>query len=234
MLPPAVQVADRSRYSIDLLTAVDWALVSHEEQRPQSVAEFRSALSGIAARDPTPATYQTTVKIQDPLQATAPPTTLPTGVEFDRDTLKRIEAELAKHIGPIASVMIKTAAKKAYTIAALAEIVSVDIADDKERAAFVRRFSGDKSTPTGDPTRAGATRQQSVPPAASNIDAETLARAEAALAKYIGAVAKVVVKRAAAKARDPGELFLLIAEEIEDKNERKTFIRKAISASGKE
>jgi len=29
-------------------------------------------------------------------------------------------------------------------------------------------------------------------------------------------------------------LFLLIAEEIEDKNERKTFIRKAISASGKE
>ncbi|TMH80194.1 MAG: hypothetical protein E6H51_02130, partial [Betaproteobacteria bacterium] len=105
MLPPAVQVADRSRYSIDLLTAVDWALVSHEEQRPQSVAEFRSALSGIAARDPTPATYQTTVKIQDPLQATAPPTTLPTGVEFDRDTLKRIEAELAKHIGPIASVM---------------------------------------------------------------------------------------------------------------------------------
>ena len=29
MLPPAVQVADRSRYSMELLTAVDWALVSH-------------------------------------------------------------------------------------------------------------------------------------------------------------------------------------------------------------
>src|SRR2546425_12218793 len=86
---------------------------------------------------------------------------------------------------PYTTLFRSTAAKKAYTIAALAEIVSVDIADDKERAAFVRRFSGDKSTPTGDPTRAGATRQQSVPPAASNIDAETLARAEAALAKYI-------------------------------------------------
>jgi serine/threonine-protein kinase len=113
-------------------------------------------------------------------------------------------------------------------------MVSVDIADDKVRAAFVRRFSGDKSTPTGDPTRSGASPQQSVPSAASNIDARTLAKAEAALAKYIGAVAKVVVKRAAAKARDPGELYLLIAEEIEDRNERKTFIRKAISASGKE
>src|SRR5712664_2546473 len=82
MLPPAVQVADRSRYSIELLTAVDWALVSHEEQRPQSVAEFRSALSGLTAPDPGTVTYQTTVKMQDPLQATAPPTTFPTGVEF--------------------------------------------------------------------------------------------------------------------------------------------------------
>ena len=133
-----------------------------------------------------------------------------------------------------APVVIRSAAKKAYTIAGLAEIVSADIANDKERAAFVRRFSGDKSTPTGDPTRATATRQQSLPPSASSIDAQTLAKAEAALAKYIGAVAKVVVRRAAAKARDPGELYLLIAEEIEDKNDRKTFIRKAISASGKE
>jgi serine/threonine-protein kinase len=172
--------------------------------------------------------------MQDPLQATAPPTTLPAGVEFDREALKKVEAELAKHIGPIAHLVIKSAAKKAHTIADLAEIVSVDIADEKLRAAFVRRFSGDKSTPTGDPTRAGATRQQSMPPTASNIDAQTLAKAEAALAKYIGAVAKVVVKRAAAKARDAGELYLLIAEEIEDKDERKAFVRKAISASGKE
>jgi serine/threonine protein kinase len=234
MLPPAVQAADRNRYSAELLTAVDWALVSHEEQRPQSVSEFRSAIPGLALLDPKTVTDQRTVRTQDLQQASAPPTTLPTGVMFDRDTLKRVEAELAKHIGPIASVVIKAAAKRTYTIAGLAEMVSADIADDKARAAFVRKFSGDKSTPTGDPTRAGATRQQSVPPTVSSIDAQTLAKAEAALAKYIGAVAKIVVKRAAAKARDPGELYLLIAEEIEDKNERKTFIRKAISASGKE
>ena len=234
MLPPAVQTADRGRYSMELLAAIDWALVSHEEQRPQSVSEFRSAVPGLAALDKT-MTYKTTVRIQDPRQTTAPPTTFPTGVAFDRDTLKRIEGELAKHIGPIAPVVIRTAAKKAYTIAGLAEMVSADIADDKLRAAFVRRFSSDKSTPTGDPTRADAARQPSVPAtAASSIDAQTLAKAEAALARYIGAVAKVVVKRAAAKARDPGELYLLIAEEIEDKNERKTFIRKAISATGKE
>jgi serine/threonine protein kinase len=231
MLPPALQAADRGRYGAELLAAIDWALTPHEERRPQSVPEFRAALSGLATTD------QTTVKIERiaPVSAppTAPPTTLPTGVTFDRETLKKVEAELAKHIGPIAPVVIRAAAKKTYTVAGLAEIVSADIPDDKERAAFVKKFSGDKSTPTGNPTQARA--GQSAPPSGtSSIDPQTLARAEAALANYIGAVARIVVRRAAAKARDPGELYLLIAEEIEDQNERKAFIRKAISASGRE
>jgi serine/threonine protein kinase len=226
MLPPAAQAVDRSRYDAGLLAAIDWALTLHEERRPQAVADFRSALPGLASAD------QKTVKIERSAPVSAPPTTLPTGVMFDRDTLKKIETELAKHIGPIAPVVIRAAAKKTYTVAGLAEIVSADIADDRERAAFIKKFSGDKSMPTGDPTLARAT--QSAPQAPSSIDAQTLAKAEAALAKYIGAVAKIVVRRAAAKARDPGELYLLIAEEIEDKNERKAFIRRAISASGKE
>jgi serine/threonine protein kinase len=229
MLPPATQAADRNRYSTELLTAVDWALTPHEERRPQTVADFRAALPGLAA-----AADQKTVKIESSVSVSTPTsiplTSLPTGVSFDRETLKKIEAELAKHIGPIAPVVIRAAAKKTFTVAGLAELVSADIADERERAAFVKRFSSDKSTPTGDPARG----TQSAPPTHSNIDSQTLAKAEAALAKHIGAVAKIVVRRAAAKARDPGELYLLIAEEIEDKNERKAFVRKAISATGKE
>jgi eukaryotic-like serine/threonine-protein kinase len=228
MLPPAAQAADRNRYGADLLAAIDWALTPHEERRPQSVPDFRAALPGLATAD------QKTVKIESgappPGPASIPVTTLPTGVAFDRETLKRVETELAKHIGPIAPVVIRAAAKKTYTVADLAEMVSADIPDDKTRAAFVKRFSSDKSTPTGDPARG----TRSAPLVNPNIDAQTLLKAEAALANYIGAVAKIVVKRAAAKARDPGELYLLIAEEIEDRNERKAFIRKAISASGKE
>ena len=62
---------------------------------------------------------------------------------------------------------------------------------------------------------------------------ETLHRAEAELAQHIGAVAKVVVKRAAQKARDESELYLLLADEIEDKTEKRNFVRKALSVSGK-
>jgi serine/threonine protein kinase len=224
VLPPAVQTADRNRYTMELLTAVDWALAPHEDQRPQSVADLRAVLSGLA----TP---------EEKTQTRSKPsglTSVPTGVTFDLETLKKVEAELAKFIGPIAHVVVKSAAKKAYTIASLAETVAVDIANDKDRAAFVKKFSADKSVPTGDPTRATAAQQQSRPTGPSKIDPQTLFKAEAALAQHIGAVAKVVVRRAAARARDAGELYLLIAEEIEDPGERKSFMRKAISASGKE
>jgi serine/threonine-protein kinase len=65
-------------------------------------------------------------------------------------------------------------------------------------------------------------------------DPATLAKAETELAKYIGAVARVVVRRAAAKARDESELYLLLADQIEDKEQKKLFVRKAMSVSGRE
>jgi len=227
LLKPAVKAAEGNLYTAELLAAVDWALSPREQQRPQSVREFRAALTGRTMPEPA------TLKTQESKRAFGAPTSVPTGAAFDPDTLRKIEMELANYIGPIAAVVVRSAAKKAYTVANLAEIVSVDIADAKNRTAFIRKFSSDRSTPTGVPTRTAATRQQSSQPI-SSIDPTTLAKAESALAKYIGAVAKVVVKRAAAKARDPGELYQLIAAEIEDKNERNTFIRKGMSVSEKE
>jgi serine/threonine-protein kinase len=62
---------------------------------------------------------------------------------------------------------------------------------------------------------------------------EVLERAEQSLADYLGPVARVVVKRAAAKARDERELYLLLGDEIEDPDERKAFVRRGVSMSGK-
>jgi len=42
-----------------------------------------------------------------------------------------------------------------------------------------------------------------------------------------------VARKAAARARDEAELYLLIADEIKDPAERKAFVRKAISVSGR-
>jgi len=125
--------------------------------------------------------------------------------------------------------VVKGAAKKAATVDALCQTVSKEIVDEKERAFFIRKFSATEQTlPPSRPVPTAPTRSQ---PSAPKFTDETLRQAEVALAQYIGAIAKVVVKRAAAQARDEAELYLLIADEIKDVNERKGFIRKAINAS---
>jgi len=43
----------------------------------------------------------------------------------------------------------------------------------------------------------------------------------------------VVVSRAARKARDVSELYLLVADDIEDPAEKKAFIRRRISTTSK-
>jgi len=67
----------------------------------------------------------------------------------------------------------------------------------------------------------------------TKFDGSVLARAEKRLAQHIGALAKIVVKKAAARARYNGELYLIIADEIADKDERKAFIKKTISISSR-
>jgi hypothetical protein len=233
ILAPAVSAAAGRGYSADLLAVVDWALKPNEDERPQSVAEFKRRLPGGAQS----AAVERTV----PLSAADAPTVIARpagsggmtglpGVALDREQMKRIETELARHIGPIAAIVTRNAAKKALSIPALAEAVSPEIADDKARAAFVRKFVSGESTsrPTGEPTAKAAEL-----PISQKFTAETLRKAETALAQYIGAIAKVVVKRAAAKARDEAELYLLIADEIKEPAERKAFVRKAVSVSGK-
>jgi eukaryotic-like serine/threonine-protein kinase len=125
---------------------------------------------------------------------------------------------------------VRNAAKKAPSIPALAEAVAGEIADEKARAAFIRKFTMGEAT-----TQPPSSASQKVPDVSisQKFTTEMLQRAETALAQHIGAIARVVVKRAAAKARDEGELYLLIADEIKDPVERKSFIRKAISISGK-
>ena len=140
-------------------------------------------------------------------------------------------------MGPIASTVVKVASKKATTLTQLVEKVASEIADDKARAAFVKTFAvEEKSTPVSAPVHSAQPRSQPTQPGSSSLrfDAATLIKAEHELAKYIGAVARVVVRRAAAKARDESELYLLLADEIEDKNEKKLFVRKAMSVSGRE
>jgi len=228
-MPPAAQAADKSLYRPEFLAAIDWALAPDEDQRPQSVPEWREALLGAATTPPRTQVAQPRTQVQKtPLQ----PTTIP--ATFDPTLLKRLEAELAQHLGPIAPAVVRNAAKRAVTQEQLVQMLAADISASIPRAAFQRRFS-EISRPLSQPP-ARATSGSAAPPtvlAASRFTQEVLDRATARLAEHIGALSRVVVKRAAMKARDEAELYLLIADEIEDPARKKAFIRRAISSTGK-
>ena len=233
MTPASAQLSS-GLYTAEVLDAIDWALKPNEDERPQSTAEFLARL-GIAP--PDPATRRTAAPGTAPAMPAAAPsktgmTTAALAGGFDPGVLKRIETEAALHVGPIAPVLVRNAARKAASFSELCGIVAQDIEDEKARAAFLKKFANEDRTspPAAQPqTQHGATVQPQTSP--SRFAPDILQRAETELARQIGAVAAVVVKRAAAKARNEAELYLLIADEIQDPVEKKAFVRKAVMAS---
>jgi hypothetical protein len=53
---------------------------------------------------------------------------------------------------------------------------------------------------------------------------------EVELAQHLGPLARVLVRKASAKARDRAELFLLLSDNIADPEQRRTFVRKSVAA----
>jgi serine/threonine-protein kinase len=231
---PAIKAADRSRYSEALLRAIDWTLVPAKDNRPKSVAEFRQALTGGSSGPATPVPPSVATAYA-PTQRIAPASPPASSVAAaDPQTVTRLVAELATHIGPIADKLVRSNLRKGVSLVQIVHKVSSEITDPNERKSFVHRFVAQASQAPGQPSQpvTSAAPVASAPAASTlRFQPEQLAKAEADLAQYIGAVARVVVKRAAAKARDLPELYLLLADEIEDPQEKKKFVRRAISAA---
>ena len=231
-MTPAIRAGDASRFSPELLTAIDWMLVPPEDHRPQSVAEVLAALQGDA--EITQRVAQT-VKVAQP-KPTAPSASSPLAASqtaasqpaLDPETVKKIESELTRHIGPIGAVVMRTAAKKSASLQQLVEAVAPEIEDAAERTRFIKRFASDASTPVSRPT-GPSTQNVATALAAARFDPAVLNKVEAALAQHLGPLARVVVKRAAMKARDEAELYLIVSDDIEDPAERKAFVRRGVA-----
>ena len=219
-MPSALTVGDHGRFRPEFLTAIDWALQPFEDKRPQSVSEWRTKL--LSSSPKVQASEPKTQKISAPEPKSVP-------LAFDPALLKRLETTLAQHAGPIAPVVVRNAARKAKTQPELIQIVAAEIGDARTRTAFEKAFSEDSRPATQPPSGPRTQTDPSTAMAASRFPADVLEKAERRLADYLGTVSRVLVKRAAMKARTEAELYLLLADEIEDKEEKKVFIRRAVS-----
>ncbi len=244
VMPLAATLLPTGLYDANVLEAIDWALRPNEDERPQSTAEFLERL-GIVPIDAMSRRAMATAAgngVSSPasLSASSPSsqsqtntqTTPSTPPGFDPELLKRIETAAAQHIGPIAPVIVRNASRKAASVAALCERVAGEIEDEKARAVFIKQFEEAMRESRTQPRAQPVTPSTTQPPASNSaLPAELLKRTETELSRQMGAIASVVIKRAAAKARDESELYLLIADELQDAAEKKAYVRKAVLAS---
>jgi serine/threonine protein kinase len=133
-----VEAGDRERFRTEFLAAIDWALTPHEDQRPQSIAEWREALlvGGISEAKSAPRPVEPKPVEAKKEKITAPTTTHP---KLAPDILRRAQQRLAEYIGPVATVVVKRAAAKARDEAELYLLLADEIEDKEEKKAFIRQ-----------------------------------------------------------------------------------------------
>lgn len=154
---------------------------------------------------------------------------------FDPQTLARLEASLARHIGPLAKLIVKQADQKSSNIEQLCQILAESIPAGEHKTAFlgdVEKFSSIPSsahegTSVAAPGESVAARGGSGERKTKEWDPATLALVEQHLAQIVGPLARILVKKTASNAASVDELLRILAKNIEGEEARKAFLKLA-------
>jgi len=195
------------------------ALAKAPEARFQSAAEFAAALHSAAA-----AGGDATI-IAPPVPGHRPDS-MAGATAWDTDYLRALETVLARHLGPIAGVLIRNAAARATAVPALHDALAGSIDRHAARSEFLRdaaqlRPQAETSTPVAAapaPSVAAAPAQP-LPP-------EILQEAEAALARHIGPIARLLVRQAADRSGSTAEFRDRLAANLTRPEEASEFRRR--------
>ena len=163
------------------------------------------------------------------------------------EMLARIERQLATHMGPLASLLVRRAAAQTHDLPALgAQLAAVlpDTARNQFEQAFARLTTGmlDKTTMTSlSPDPRAATAASKVAPvapatvsgatAASAIEQASIDAVAGKLAVYLGPIAKMIAAREARRAANFDEFAQRVEDCIADATQRRQF-RRDLDSSG--
>jgi serine/threonine-protein kinase len=156
---------------------------------------------------------------------------------MDPRILAQLEAALAQHLGPMAAVLVRRRAKTSETVEGLRAALAEQIDDEPSRHRFMDRTEAliERKPPSAsEGTILAADIAASLSNKASGtkprFDEAFLAAVETELALHLGPLARVLIRKYAATARDRAELFLLLSDNIADPGQRRAFIRKSVAA----
>jgi len=154
-----------------------------------------------------------------PERASVPP------AGWNPDLLKQIEQQLTRYLGPVARVIVKRVAASTIELDSLYSQLAEELGSPQDKREFL----------------AGKDRLQGAPPAkpvatdkrasvAGWLTQQELDQATRQLANYLGPIARVVVKKAAAEAAGRKRFYSMLAEHLRSENDRQLFL-KSIEAS---
>jgi eukaryotic-like serine/threonine-protein kinase len=143
----------------------------------------------------------------------------PAGVA--EETLSTIERRLAPHVGPMARHLVQNAARRAGSLDELCDTLGRLIERPEQRAQFRQEVLADQTAATAMKSRAGTAA-----PSLAAIPADEAARAEHALVRHVGPIARILVKRAVGSAASVDALWQTLAAHIPVEADRQAFLRR--------
>ena len=142
---------------------------------------------------------------------TAPRTTLPPQ-GWDPALLKQIEGHAARFLGPVAKVMVRRAGRRTLDIDELYAMMAKELDSEEQRKAFMAT----RSTLSGAPSVPHTAKSRTGPSADAALTVERIELAQRRLAIYIGPIARILVKKAAAQTTSSERFYLLLAENLSE------------------
>jgi serine/threonine-protein kinase len=148
---------------------------------------------------------------------------------FTVEALHETERDLTTFIGPMASIVVKRAARQSTDLLTLYELLGRQVANPKDRAEFLAKgrqraaagFNPAASRPRT--TVIKSTEQKSDQPVNSPNPASIVA-IESDLTRYIGPIARILMKRELTKFESLAKLCLVLATHIPDERQRRAFL----------
>jgi eukaryotic-like serine/threonine-protein kinase len=197
------------------------ALAFDPAQRYGGAAEFAKALKEApAALAATPIAAQTRSMDQSAVGSADK-------AAFAPDFLREVERDLATSLGPMASLVLKRTLPQTSDVIELYELLAKHLSNPKDRSQFLatgrQRAAARLDRPRPAPAVRSLPREWPVQSARSPNQASIVA-IEADLTRYIGPIARILVKRELEKYESLSRLCLALAAHIPDEKERKAFL----------